>query len=156
MALALQSSLPKAADVAFADPLKVAQQWIRYLRQGGKLVTGKNLILIGSIALIALALTGCGSDSSNPSPTAVVDTAPPAVPTEVSGMSDTNTVWLSWNANTTDADLSGYKVYRELDERVAALTAVEQVENSFTDTNPAQGFNTYRITAVDVNGNESA
>jgi len=33
---------------------------------------------------------------------------------------------------------------------------VEQVENSFTDTSPAQGYNTYRITAVDVNGNESA
>jgi len=156
MALALQSGLLFAVDVAFADPLKVAPQKVRCLRQGGNLVTGKNLILIGSIALIALALTGCGSDSSNPSPTAVVDTAPPAVPTDVSGISDISTVWLSWDANTTDADLSGYKVYRELSGRVAVLTAVEQVENSFTDTSPAQGYNTYRITAVDVNGNESA
>jgi hypothetical protein len=119
-------------------------------------LTGKNLILIGSIALIALAMTGCGSDSDNPSPTAVVDTAPPAVPTDLSGMSDTSTVWLSWDANTTDADLSGYKVYRETGDRVAALTAVAQVENHYTDTNPAKGFNTYRVTAVDINGNESA
>ncbi len=119
-------------------------------------MTGKNLKIFGALALIALALTGCGSDSDNPSPTAVVDTAPPAVPADVSGQAFSNSVWLNWDANTTDADLAGYKVYRVSGERVAALTAVAQVENYYTDTNPSTGSNTYRVTSVDANGNESA
>mgnify|MGYP002725751504 CR=1 FL=1 len=118
-------------------------------------MTGKNLKMLGALALLALALTGCGSDST-PSPTAVVDTAPPAVPADVNGVTYSNTVQLEWAANTTDADLAGYKVYRVSGERVAALTAVAQVENYYTDTNPSQGSNDYRVTSVDVNGNESA
>ncbi len=118
-------------------------------------MTGKTFKTLGALALIVLALTGCSSDSNNPSPTAV-DTAPPAVPADVNGQPYDGAVALSWAANTVDADLAGYNVYRVNGDRVAALTAAPQVQTSYTDVNPVPGTNTYRVTSVDMTGNESA
>jgi hypothetical protein len=105
--------------------------------------------------IVALALVGCGSDGSSPSPTAV-DTAPPAVPSDLSGDTWQRQVVVNWAPNTTDADLAGYLVYRENGTRLASLTEEPQVQNWYVDAAPVTGENTYRVTAVDYSGNESA
>ena len=107
------------------------------------------------IIIVALALVGCSGDGSSPSPTAV-DTAPPAVPSDLSGDTWERQVVVNWAPNTTDADLAGYNVYRENGDRLATLTEQPQVQNWYVDASPATGTNTYRVTAVDYSGNESA
>lgn len=115
----------------------------------------KNFKIMIIVAMAAAALVGCSSNSSTTAPP-TVDTAPPAVPTNVDGQSYASDVMITWAANTTDADLAGYKVYRVNDERVAELTASPQTSTEYVDTAPAMGSNTYRVTSVDVSGNESA
>jgi type IV pilus biogenesis protein CpaD/CtpE len=120
-------------------------------------VTGtKNIKILLVVAVMAVALVGCSSNSTTTAPTVPVDTAPPAVPTSLDGQSYANEVTVSWAANTTDADLDGYRVYRVSGERVAELTSAPQSATAYTDNAPEMGSNTYRVTSVDVNGNESA
>ena len=65
-------------------------------------------------------------------------------------------VILTWTPNTTDADLAGYMVYRENGSRVAALVDAPLSQNWFQDDSPVlDASNVYRVTSVDLNGNES-
>ena len=113
----------------------------------------KKLTLIGLLCLAALA--GCGSDDVA-RPPVVVDTAPPAVPVGLYGEMMGTQVMVHWTPNTTDADLAGYMVYRVNRSRVAVMCDDPVTEAWYLDEDPMTGENAYRITAVDISGNESA
>jgi len=109
-----------------------------------------------AIAVLAMALAGCSSDNDTTAPRVVPDTAPPAVPAAIEGYVHDSTVLVQWSPNVTDADLAGYKVYRMAGDRAVALTAEPVAANSYTDAHAPEGQQEYRVTAVDVSGNESA
>lgn len=90
------------------------------------------------------------------------DVFPPAVPGDVSAVADeqARAIDLSW-APDTDADLAGYVVYRRdvtvsgAMERISGSAPV--VAPSFGDTKIVAGHRyAYAVSAVDVDGNESA
>jgi hypothetical protein len=116
-------------------------------------MAGKTTLLaLVTIALLAW-LAGCSSDSSNP---VAVDTAPPAVPTDLNFNLEAGTVSLSWAPNTTDADFVGFKLSRTVNGTTMDLISNPQLLTSFVDPSPRPGINVYRLSAVDLNGNESA
>ncbi len=109
------------------------------------------MVLLGLVALV-----GCSSDSSSPTGTAI-DTAPPAVPNDLSGQAWEDQVVLNWAPNTTDADFAGFRVYRVNGDRRATLVSDPMPQNWYVDTHPIVGAaNVYEVTAVDLSGNESA
>lgn len=117
----------------------------------------KTIVTMICITLISLVAVGC-SDDSSPVTTAPVDTAPPAVPAEVSVDYDraANAAHVSWAANTTDADLAGYVVSRDYYGDVDVLVASPAMINSYQDSAPLLGISTYHVYAVDEAGNQSA
>jgi len=84
------------------------------------------------------------------------DTTPPSVPGSLGVTGTTATsISLSWNGSTDTggSGLAGYRIYR--DGASTALAAV--IGTTFTDTGLASGTtHTYRVTAYDIAGNESA
>jgi fibronectin type 3 domain-containing protein len=116
-------------------------------------MTGKLTLIALTIVLAALA--GCSDDSSSP---VNVDTAPPAVPTDVTAMPTSSSVDLVWAPNTTDADFVGFKVYRQSNGETTPVPLVSTPQNitSYSDPTPVPGHNLYLISAVDQTGNESA
>jgi len=111
--------------------------------------------MIVAVAIAALALGGCSSDEADVAPTNV-DTAPPAVPTQLAGSSWHAQINLSWAPNTSDTDFAGFNIYRATGNRVIVLTEEPQPDNMYLDVNPSSGYNTYQVTSVDLSGNESA
>ncbi|HEY0784579.1 MAG TPA: fibronectin type III domain-containing protein [Acidobacteriaceae bacterium] len=102
--------------------------------------------------------------SSGPSPAVMVDAKdrfPPAVPQGVEAVADTSAprsaIDLSWTADA-DADLAGYIVYRQQGSagsmaRVSPLLPTA----GWRDGSVVPGVRyTYRVSAVDTSGNESA
>lgn len=80
------------------------------------------------------------------------DTTAPAAPTGLTGAGGVSQVALSWTANT-DSDLAGYNVYRNGAKVNGSLVK----GTNYTDTGLTNGTSyTYRLTAVDLDGNESA
>jgi hypothetical protein len=112
----------------------------------------KTLILV---ALATLAFTGC-SDDDPVAPARIVDTAPPAVPANVTAELDGGSVTVAWDANTVDTDLVGYVVERENYGQTTVLTQLPITAVAYEDDNPQGGANIYRVYAVDTSGNESA
>ena len=87
----------------------------------------------------------------------VFDTAPPATPSGVTAAKSGANVHLHWNANS-EADLSGYKVYRGLAAGGpwTVINAPLSVTNDYTDTSvPVADAVWYRVSAVDNSANES-
>jgi hypothetical protein len=86
-----------------------------------------------------------------------LDRFPPPPPTELVGLGETGRIRLVWRASEAD-DLAGYIVYRrgpqgEFKRMTAqALTAAEYVD---TDVKAGETYS-YRVTAIDQTGNESA
>lgn len=119
-------------------------------------MTGKKTLnTLFAVALLALALTGCSSDNDTTAPNTYVDEAPPAVPAAIEGYVHDHSVQVVWAANVTDADLAGYKVYRMAGDRAVSLTPDPVATNSYMDPRAPEGTNEYRVTAVDLSGNES-
>lgn len=119
-------------------------------------MAGKTTIKIMMLlALIALA-TGCSDD--DPAAPVAIDTAPPAVPTNLTADYDLGAggVTLAWDANTVDADLAGYVVDKEYEGQVTALVATPIQVPTCSDPAPSGGVTTYYVYAVDLSGNESA
>ncbi len=100
---------------------------------------------------------------------AMTDTFPPRPPTglaTIAGNADAAgnaSINLSWDANT-EADLAGYRVYRQLarpdgtpEGPLARLTALPITAPAYRDVavKPGQRY-IYHVTAVDASGNESA
>lgn len=118
----------------------------------------KMIATLGMIALVSVAFMGC-SDDSNPTvtPTTPVDTAPPAVPSDLAAAFDGDVAVISWAANTTDSDLAGYLVQKShYDDAIVTLVGVPTLVTSIQDDNVQAGLSTYHVLAVDQVGNESA
>ena len=110
-----------------------------------------------TLSLIAAALAGCGSSSTESiiAP-AVLDTAPPAVPTGLHAAAGRSAVKLSWAPNMADADCVGFHVYRIAFGQVWPQTEAPVAVTRWLDEAPLIGPAEYAITAVDAAGNESA
>lgn len=79
------------------------------------------------------------------------DIFPPAVPTGLTVITGAKSAELSWDA-VTDADLAGYRVYRNGVRVADALTM-----NSYSDKDVVSGSKySYQVSSVDLVGNESA
>jgi hypothetical protein len=89
------------------------------------------------------------------------DTAAPTVPDALQVVAATSArVDLAWTASTDDVGVTGYRVYRDLAPGVPSVFPLGTVPSSatgFTDGTvaPATGY-TYRVTAIDAAGHESA
>ncbi|HEX8521614.1 MAG TPA: choice-of-anchor D domain-containing protein [Tepidisphaeraceae bacterium] len=105
---------------------------------------------------------GAVDTSSNESSGSIIsvlvkDSTPPAAPKSVTSFSTKTTVVLSWAANV-EADLAGYNVYRAttISGPWTKLTSSLASDATFTDaTASANAIYHYRISAVDLFGNES-
>lgn len=101
------------------------------------------------------------SDPSSPVTVNLTDIFPPAVPTGLdavpSGTATQAAIDLSWQPGT-ESDLAGYNVYRSTaSSTFQRLTATPVLGPAFSDTTVTSGVAyTYRVTAIDNSGNESA
>lgn len=88
-----------------------------------------------------------------------IDSAPPATPPQPTGGIEGDNIRLTWSPSP-DPDLEGYNVYRAFQQPgpYALLTAQPVHDAEFVDTTVPEGTPSvwYRVTAVDVRGNESA
>ncbi len=118
----------------------------------------KTIVTLALITALSIGSIGC-SDTTDPvtvaDPPVVIDTAPPAVPANLAAAYADGVVSLSWDANTTDADLAGFILRRDNYGEITELVASPSVFQSFQDS-PALGLNVYEIYSVDLVGNESA
>ncbi|MGH8081247.1 MAG: DUF4082 domain-containing protein [Lysobacter sp.] len=82
------------------------------------------------------------------------DTVPPSVPTGLSAtVSDAHTVGLHWNASSDDTSAVHYRLYIEGD---AAALGETELTGFVHDTAQPETRYTYRVSAIDAAGNESA
>jgi hypothetical protein len=81
---------------------------------------------------------------------------PPAAPTGLTVTPDTGGLRLDW-ANNSEPDLAGYNVYRMVAGSPVKLNGALLTSSDFYDTAAPPGeTSTYRVTAVDLAGHESA
>jgi hypothetical protein len=100
------------------------------------------------------------SDTSSPITVALTDIFAPDTPTGLAaipgGTATTPAIDLSWQPNT-DPDLAGYNVYRRTNDTFQRITSTPTLGPAFSDTTITPGTAyTYRVTAIDSTGNESA
>ena len=109
---------------------------------------------------LLIVAAGCGSDTVTPPAPSVIsvgpDLAPPTAPVGLAAVGALGHVKLAWRANTIDADLVGYCVYRESFGVTRLLAEVDATTIRWIDHNPQVGTYRYAVTAVDEAGNESA
>ena len=100
---------------------------------------------------------GCGLEGEPVEVEAVVgDVVAPAAPANLIATATGSDVLLAWTANV-EPDLDGYHVERRSDSGEWTRLTTDPVEiPAFTDPLLANGAYTYRVTAVDEVGNESA
>ena len=105
--------------------------------------------------VVAVDELGFTSEPSPPLAVTVGDVVPPDPPTGLVATAEAADVQLSWSENS-EADLDGYQVYR-LD--AAGWTRINTAllnQAYYIDAGLPNGVHTYRVTAVDSSGNESA
>jgi hypothetical protein len=119
-------------------------------------MAGKTMIKILMLLALAALATGCSSD--DPAAVASIDTAPPAVPTNLTAdySAGNRVVTLTWDPNTVDADLAGYVVDKVYRDQTTTLVANPISVPSWQDDAVGSGLTTYHVYAVDLVGNESA
>jgi fibronectin type 3 domain-containing protein len=86
------------------------------------------------------------------------DTTPPATPANLAATGSSGGIALSWNANS-ESDFAGYNVYRQdaTSGQFVKLNASPLAVTAYADSSaPFDATTTYRVTAVDKSGNESA
>lgn len=106
-------------------------------------------------AVTAIDTSGNESGLSNIATPVIADTTPPAVPRNLAAAAGNRVVDLTWTANI-EADRAGYNLYRN-DHATPLNGATPLTSTSYKDLDVVNlTAYTYRITAVDVNGNESA
>ena len=89
----------------------------------------------------------------------IQDSTPPDTPTNLSASPDDEQVTLAWSPNT-ENDLALYRIYRgsysPASTLIDSVTANSDQDTSYVDLNVSNGeLYYYRITAVDLTGNES-
>ena len=119
------------------------------------MVSNKMIVTILLTAIVALAGTGC-SDDNPVTPSSPVDTAPPAVPANLSADYTGDAAVINWDMSTVDTDLAGYIVVRERDGVSDTLVSTPSLISSYQDDSPRPGTSVYHVYAVDLNGNMSA
>ena len=115
-------------------------------------------MLLAVMALLAIAMSGCSSNSSNPVNTPDdEDLTPPAAPLDLSISANEGYFTISWIENS-ELDLAGYRIYRQINQESAYTFLADWPYARYNDLFDAQGLCTYsyRVTAVDASGNESA
>jgi len=118
------------------------------------MATSKKFMALVLVALAVFAV-GCSSDDPVTPPDNNIDTAPPAVPSDLSATFAGSQTTISWAPNTVDPDLAGYTVSRSNNGDTEILVEMALV-NSFADPAPRAGTSTYHVSAVDLAGNHSA
>ncbi len=103
--------------------------------------------------LTAVNYNGFESQPSPEAKAAVGDVTPPAVPGNLAAAASGDNVSLSWTANT-ETDLAGYNLYRLTPDGWVKLNNLLLTVNTYADAGLPYGTYTYRVTAVDVAGNE--
>ncbi|MGE5401666.1 MAG: glucoamylase family protein [Ignavibacteriales bacterium] len=84
------------------------------------------------------------------------DTIPPGVPANLTAKGYDSHIDLIWNPNT-ESDLAGYRVYKQDAGTFKLIATVTKDDHVFTDFLGAPGMSgTYKISAIDGKGNESA
>ncbi|GAA4265301.1 hypothetical protein GCM10022256_09130 [Frondihabitans peucedani] len=160
----------RSATLTWTAPADADLAGYSVYRATGSSVTPSQATLVGSVGLVSTftdtglangtaytyAVVAQDASGNRATPVTVgaapADTAPPAVPKGLAGAAADTKAILSWTADT-DSDLAGYAVYRD-GVRISSglLTAT-----TLTDTGLANGTDySYRVTAVDTAGNESA
>jgi hypothetical protein len=119
------------------------------------MVSKKMIVTILLTAIVALTGAGC-SDDNPVSPTTALDTAPPAVPANLSADYSGNGAVINWDLSTVDTDLAGYIVVREHDGVTDTLVSTPSMISSYQDMSPMTGTNVYHVYSVDHVGNMSA
>lgn len=109
-----------------------------------------------TLLFVALAIFAVGCSDDSPVTPNNIDTAPPAVPSDLAADYSGTNATISWAANTVDQDLAGYLVTRENNGVTDTLVASPEMITSFADPAPRGGVNTYHVIAVDETGNQSA
>lgn len=96
------------------------------------------------------------SELSDPYTITPRDTFPPAAPAGLRAVAGTQSVELTWDRNT-EADLSGYRVYRAAGDGPFEKVGDTSVLPAYADraVEPGKTYR-YQVTAVDTAGNESA
>ncbi|MCL5024422.1 MAG: discoidin domain-containing protein [Nitrospirae bacterium] len=106
-------------------------------------------------AVSAIDTSGNESELSFAVAAVIGDTTPPGVPNGLTADVDDGVVKLRWTSNI-ESDLAGYNLYRN-GEATPLNGGTLITENSYTDLNVMNLTTyTYQITALDINGNESA
>jgi len=121
----------------------------------------KKLLKVSLVALPALllALSGCNS-SKAVSPTAILDTAPPAAPSGLGvALDGSGKRVLEWSANS-EADLATYQVYQSSSGAGNGYALVGTIPAGTTEWSlPAVSGVVpawFKVSAVDLTGNTSA
>ncbi|HEX4717383.1 MAG TPA: fibronectin type III domain-containing protein, partial [Thermoleophilaceae bacterium] len=100
------------------------------------------------------------SATASATPQAPPDTTAPSAPGGLTATGGNGTVALAWNASTDNVGVTGYRVYRQNADGswpTTATATTAAATRSFTDTGRTNGTTyTYRVTAIDAAGNESA
>ncbi len=107
----------------------------------------------------AAVKAGNSEAESEPSPGVTItpeDTFPPGVPAGLTALAGAGSIQLAWERDT-DNDLAGYFVYRAEGNGAFARQGERVDAPSFSDRAVASGkVYRYRVSAVDLKGNESA
>lgn len=114
------------------------------------------LMLLTVASLFVLAVSGCSSDSTSTVSPPTEDLTPPAAPVNLSVSCKGDQITVAWRENS-ELDLSGYHVYR--DHAGSGYSLMSSPDNArFIDDIDDSGLFefSYRISAVDASGNESA
>lgn len=128
-----------------------------------RIATGAAHACAGEATPLPMCKDSVELDGQDSSPATVVahDTFPPAVPTALqavfSGAGQKPFIDLTWNANT-DADLTGYNVFRREGSAAPARINTEPIKApAYRDATVVSGSAYfYSIAAIDIRGNESA
>ena len=119
------------------------------------MVSNRMIVTFLLITIVALAGAGC-SDDNPVTPGTPIDTAPPAVPANLSVDYNAETAVVNWDLSTVDTDLAGYIVIREHNGVSEILVRTPALISSYEDPNPPSGVSLYHVYAVDTSGNQSA
>lgn len=113
------------------------------------------LMLLAAVALLALTANGC-SDSASTTSAPDEDLTPPTAPVNLSVSVKGDLVTVAWRENS-ELDLANYRVYRTVNTQDMALASTSD-QARYVDAIEQEGlFNlSYRVTAIDESGNESA
>lgn len=97
---------------------------------------------------------GFESQSSNEKSAGIGDVLSTSAPLNLTAAASESNVALAWAENT-EPDLAGYNIYKKNAQGWPKINALLISETHFMDVYLPNGMHTYRVTAVDLAGNES-